>query len=350
MKAPATRTQLFLDSGDPAESRQAFDLLGRLDGQTTNPSLIAKNPELQARLRAGRKLSQEEANEFYRHTLLEIEKVTAGPLSVEVYADETSTADDLLRQGREMFRWVRNAHVKYPITAAGLEAAERGVAEGMRVNMTLCFSQEQAAAVYAATRRSREPAFVSPFVGEDAKVFPGLPYPGQCVRCAANATTPIQGFAGGADAGTIPPTDPGLSGTMLHDILDDAARDALLDLLDNDAATVVIAPPVIRLRSEQDRSPVRTPLAGRPRLRQQVPEALAADRVDHQVDAGLVARVEHPVPPPGIEDPALAGAHVDLAFAALEPHRRRGHDRHVHAAVWPSAPAGHDLPISAAGA
>lgn len=93
--------------------------------------------------------------------------------------------------------------------------------------------------------------FVSPFVGEDAKVFPGLPFPGQCVRCAANATTPIQGFAGGADAGTIPPTDPGLSGTLLHDILDDVARDALLDLLDDDAATILIEPPVIRLRSEQ---------------------------------------------------------------------------------------------------
>ncbi len=165
MKAPATRTKLFLDSGDPAESRQAHDLLGRLDGQTTNPSLIAKNPELQARLRAGRKLSQEEAREFYRQTLLDIEKVTSGPLSVEVYADESSAADDLLRQGREMFRWVRNAYVKYPTTKAGLEAAERGVAEGMRVNMTLCFSQEQAAAVYSATRGSKEPAFVSPFVG-----------------------------------------------------------------------------------------------------------------------------------------------------------------------------------------
>ena len=165
MRAPETRTQLFLDSGDPAESRRALEILGRLDGQTTNPSLIAKNPELQARLRAGKRLSQEEVLEFYRATLREIERVTAGPLSVEVYADESSTGDDLLRQGREMFQWIRNAYVKYPTTAAGLEAAERGVADGMRVNMTLCFSQEQAAAVYAATRKTSVPAFVSPFVG-----------------------------------------------------------------------------------------------------------------------------------------------------------------------------------------
>ena len=74
MKAPATRTQLFLDSGDPAESRQAFDLLGRLDGQTTNPSLIAKNPELQARLRAGRKLSQEEWGDLVGATRESINK------------------------------------------------------------------------------------------------------------------------------------------------------------------------------------------------------------------------------------------------------------------------------------
>lgn len=165
MKAPETRTQLFLDSGDPAESRRAFEILGRLDGQTTNPSLIAKNPELQGRLRAGGKLSQEEALEFYRATLGEIERVTAGPLSVEVYADESSSADDLYGQGRAMFRWISHAYVKYPTTAAGLEAAERSVAEGMRVNMTLCFSQEQAAAVYAATRKTKQPAFVSPFVG-----------------------------------------------------------------------------------------------------------------------------------------------------------------------------------------
>lgn len=165
MKAPETRTQLFLDSGDPAESKRAFEILGRLDGQTTNPSLIAKNPELQSHLRSGKKLSQEEALDFYKATLKEIEQVTSGPLSVEVYADATSTADDLLRQGREMFQWIGNAYVKYPTTEAGLAAAERGVADGMRVNMTLCFSQEQAAAVYAATRKSKEPAFVSPFVG-----------------------------------------------------------------------------------------------------------------------------------------------------------------------------------------
>jgi transaldolase len=159
------KTKLFLDSGDPEESRKAKELLGRLDGQTTNPSLIAKNPELRKRIDAGDRLTREEANEFYRKTLQEIAEVTDGPLSVEVYADENSSPDDLYRQARVMFDWVPNAYIKYPTTAAGLEAAERTVAEGMRVNMTLCFTQEQAAAVYTATKASKQPAFVSPFVG-----------------------------------------------------------------------------------------------------------------------------------------------------------------------------------------
>jgi len=65
-----------------------------------------------------------------------------------------------------MNEWIPNAHIKLPITAAGLTVAEKFVKEGIRVNMTLCFSQEQAAAVYAATRGARRgQVFVSPFIG-----------------------------------------------------------------------------------------------------------------------------------------------------------------------------------------
>ena len=165
MTAPPLATKLFLDSGDPAESRLTKDLFGRLDGQTTNPSLIAKNPDLQKRIADGEKLSREEANEFYKATLIEIAKVTDGPISVEVYADEHSSVDDLYKQSEKMFGWIDNAYIKYPITAAGLGAAEKSIAAGMRVNMTLCFTQQQAAAVYAATKGTKDPAFVSPFVG-----------------------------------------------------------------------------------------------------------------------------------------------------------------------------------------
>lgn len=165
MPAPQTFSKLLLDGGDPAESRRARELLGRLDGQTTNPSLIANNPGIRKRIERGERLTREEARDLYRETILEIAKVADGSVSIEVYSDETTSADELLRQGRDMFRWTPQAYVKYPTTAAGLEAAEKSVAEGIRVNLTLCFSQEQAAAVFSATAKTREPAFVSPFVG-----------------------------------------------------------------------------------------------------------------------------------------------------------------------------------------
>jgi transaldolase len=72
----------------------------------------------------------------------------------------------MLKQGREMFSWIPNAHVKFPSSVEGLKAAEQAVREGMRINMTLCFSQEQAAAVYAATAGAKMGnVFVSPFIG-----------------------------------------------------------------------------------------------------------------------------------------------------------------------------------------
>src|SRR5690606_25107567 len=63
----------------------------------------------------------------------------------------------------------------------------------------------------------------------------------------------------------------------------------------------------------------------------QLPEAVATDGVGNQVDAGAVGVVDHPVPGPGVEDPAFAGGHVDLGAAGLETHVGRGGDRHVHA-------------------
>jgi transaldolase len=64
-----------------------------------------------------------------------------------------------------MFTWIPNAYVKFPCTHEGLRAAEMSVQRSIRVNMTPCFSQAQAAAVYAATRGSKEPVYISLFVG-----------------------------------------------------------------------------------------------------------------------------------------------------------------------------------------
>ncbi len=86
-------------------------------------------------------------------------------VSIEVFSDEKTTSQEMVDQGREMFSWIPNAYVKYPCTAEGLRAAQMSVTQGMRINMTLCFSQQQAAAVYAATKGTKQPAYVSPFVG-----------------------------------------------------------------------------------------------------------------------------------------------------------------------------------------
>ena len=155
-------TRIFLDSGDPAETREALSILGFLDGQTTNPSLIAKNPAT-----AGKKFSQKQLLDFYRGVVEEVSsQVPQGSVSIEVYADVKTAADEMLKQSREFFKWIPNAHIKYPTTFEGLKAAETAVKEGIRVNMTLVFSQEQAAAVYAATRGAKKGGvFLSPFVG-----------------------------------------------------------------------------------------------------------------------------------------------------------------------------------------
>jgi len=167
MRPKELRTKIFLDGGDPEETKEVLHRLGFLDGQTTNPSLISKNPAAKERLGRGGKFSAEEVLDFYRGVVSEISGLLPqGSVSIEVYADAGTTAEAMLRQGREMFSWVPNAHIKFPTTREGLTAAEQAVREGLRVNMTLCFSQEQAAAVYAATRgASKGQVFVSPFIG-----------------------------------------------------------------------------------------------------------------------------------------------------------------------------------------
>jgi len=159
-------TRVLLDGGDPHETRHIRDLLGFLDGQTTNPTFVAKNPDLQRRITSGHKLSLQEQQQQYKQIVQRISPLvgTAG-VSIEVFADFDTTAAQMVRQGEEMFTWVPNAYIKYPCIREGLRAAKLSVEKSIRVNMTLCFSQSQAAAVYAATKGSKDPVYVSPFVG-----------------------------------------------------------------------------------------------------------------------------------------------------------------------------------------
>lgn len=167
MRPDWLQTKIFLDSGDPKETQRALEALGFLDGQTTNPTLVAKNPEVQDKLKRGEKFTRENLLEFYKKLVQEISSlIPKGSVSIETYADHKTSADEILEQAKEMFSWIPNAHIKMPINRAGLEAASRAVELGIRVNMTLCFSQEQAAAVYMATQSAkRGDVFVSPFIG-----------------------------------------------------------------------------------------------------------------------------------------------------------------------------------------
>lgn len=167
MRPENVKTRIFLDGGDPEETKQVIGLLGFIDGQTTNPTLIARNPDTRERLEKGDTFSEEELLRFYRQVVSEISGlIPGGSISIEVYADAFTTGDRMVAQGAEMFSWIPNAHVKFPTSREGLEAAGRAVKEGLRVNMTLCFTQEQAAAVYSATAGAKKgDVFISPFIG-----------------------------------------------------------------------------------------------------------------------------------------------------------------------------------------
>lgn len=154
-------TKIFIDTGDPNETRSAIEKLGFLDGQTTNPSLVAK-------LRAGEaKLTREQALNFYKEHVKEVSSlIPEGSVSIEVYADANTTSEDMVNQAHVLNTWIPNAHIKLPLLHNGLVAARQLLDEGMRLNITLCFSQEQALAVFRALEKAKPgQVFLSPFVG-----------------------------------------------------------------------------------------------------------------------------------------------------------------------------------------
>lgn len=162
MKPRNLHTKIFLDSGIPVETKEMLELLTFLDGQTTNPSLMAKNPVL-----SGKKFSESELYATYQEIASEISHlIPQGSVSLEVYADKDTSYEQMLEEGRKLNQWIPNAHIKLPITEVGLKVARTLVDEGINVNMTLCFTQEQAAAVYQATAGAkRGQVYVSPFIG-----------------------------------------------------------------------------------------------------------------------------------------------------------------------------------------
>jgi len=133
--------KLFVDTGKIEEIKKANEL-GVICGVTTNPSLIAKE--------GGR--SQEEI-------LKEIASIVDGPISGEVKAT-TVDAEGMIKEGREIAALHPNMIVKIPMTLEGLKAVKVLSAEGIKTNVTLIFSVNQA--ILAANAGA---TYVSPFVG-----------------------------------------------------------------------------------------------------------------------------------------------------------------------------------------
>ena len=130
--------KLFIDSGNIADIQKLADI-GIIDGVTTNPSLLVKEPG------------------DYRENLKKICQIVKGPVSGEVTATDFA---GMMQQGHDIAKIDAYMVVKVPLTRDGIKACKALAGEGIRVNVTLCFSAAQAllAAKAGAT-------YISPFVG-----------------------------------------------------------------------------------------------------------------------------------------------------------------------------------------
>jgi transaldolase len=115
--------QIFLDTANIDQIKQAAKL-GIISGVTTNPSLLAK-----------------ETTNDYETVTRKICAIINGPVSVEVLSE---TADEMIKEARVKAAWAPNVNIKIPICPAGLEATSVLSKEGIKINMTLCFSANQA--------------------------------------------------------------------------------------------------------------------------------------------------------------------------------------------------------------
>ena len=130
--------KIYLDTGNVQDITEAASM-GILDGVTTNPSLVSK-----------------EGRDF-KDLILEICRIVNGPVSAEVVSLE---ADAMVKEGRELANVHPNVVVKCPLIPEGLKATKRLTDEGIRVNVTLCFSPTQALLAAKAGAWC-----VSPFIG-----------------------------------------------------------------------------------------------------------------------------------------------------------------------------------------
>src|SRR3990170_4523054 len=189
-----SKMKFFIDTADVKEIREAHSL-GILDGVTTNPSLIAKT---------GRP---------FRETVEEICSIVKGPVSAEVVSLDT---EGMLKEARELAKIADNIVVKIPLIKNGLKAVKKLSEEGIKTNVTLCFSSNQA--LLAAKAGG---TYVSPFVGRlDDKGHVGMEliqeirtiydnYGFKTEIIVASIRNPlhvVDAALAGADIATIPPS------------------------------------------------------------------------------------------------------------------------------------------------
>ena len=205
--------KFFVDTADVKEIRELNDL-GLLDGVTTNPSLI---------LKSGGKIDE---------VTRQICEIVKGPVSAEVTATEYS---EMMQQARVLAKIADNVCIKVPLTLDGLKACKAIRSEGRLVNVTLCFSANQAllAAKAGAT-------FISPFIGrlddinldgmdliaEIRQIYDNYSYDTEILAASIRSANPMkQAALIGADVATAPPavikamashvlTDKGLEGFL----------------------------------------------------------------------------------------------------------------------------------------
>ena len=185
--------KFFADTAEVKDIRELHDL-GLLDGITTNPSLVAKS---------GRD---------FKEVIKEICGIVPGPVSAEV---ASTTYDQMIAEGHVLAALASNVVVKLPLTLDGLKATKKLSGEGIKINVTLCFSANQAllAAKAGAT-------YISPFIGrlddidldgmelirDIRQIYDNYAFTTEILAASIRSPNHVtQAALAGADVATIPP-------------------------------------------------------------------------------------------------------------------------------------------------
>ena len=207
--------KFFVDTAEIKEIKE-LAATGLLDGVTTNPSLVAKS---------GRD---------FKEVIAEICNAVEGPVSAEVTALD---ADTMITEGRKLAKIAKNVAVKVPLTLDGLKACRTLSQAGIMVNVTLCFSANQAllAAKSGAT-------FISPFIGrlddinidgmelirEVRQIYDNYDFTTEILAASIRTANHVREAALiGADVVTVPPAV--LKGLAKHPLTDKGIESFLAD-------------------------------------------------------------------------------------------------------------------------